>query len=92
VSQALRIGANGYFLQQLNEHSMGGTSLRDSKERVVAIGPGVVWSSGFWSAFANVDFETLARNRPVGQRVNFTLRRVFPNAPSNRAAVRSAEK
>jgi hypothetical protein len=86
----LRVGANGYVLQQLNDHRMGGTSLPGSKERVVAIGPGVVWSSGFWSAFANVDFETLAQNRPVGQRVNVTFRRVFPHMPPNQVAPSSA--
>ena len=84
VTPALRIGVNGYALQQLSAHRMGVTSLSDSKERVVAIGPGIVWSSGLWSAFANVDFEMLARNRPVGQRVNVTIRRVFPHRPPNR--------
>jgi hypothetical protein len=79
VTRSLRVGANGYVLQQLSDHRMGGAPLHDSRERVVGIGPGIAWSSGFWSVFANVDFETAARNRPVGQRTNVTLRRIFPH-------------
>lgn len=79
VSPSLRIGVNGYAFQQLNEHRLAGNPLTKSKERVVAIGPGVVLSSGFWSAIANLDYETLTRNRPEGYRLNVTLRRVFPN-------------
>lgn len=80
LSPTLRLGLNGYVLQQLTEHRLGSNSIPNSMERVVALGPGVELSSGFWSAFANVDFETLARNRPEGYRVNITLRRVFPHA------------
>jgi hypothetical protein len=72
---------NGYALQQLNEHRMGTMSMAHSRERVIAIGPGAMWSSGFWSVIANVDFETLARNRPEGQRFNLTLRRIMPHNP-----------
>ncbi len=79
MSPALRLGLNGYVLQQLTEHRLGINSIPNSKERVVAFGPGVQLSSGFWSAFANVDLETMARNRPEGYRVNITLRRVFPH-------------
>jgi hypothetical protein len=79
VSPNLRIGANGYAFQQLNEHRLGGNPLTKSKERVVAFGPGVALSSGFWSAIANLDFEMLTQNRPEGYRMNLTLRRVFPN-------------
>ncbi len=79
MSPALRLGLNGYVLQQLTEHRLGTNSIPNSKERVVALGPGAQWSSGLWSAFANVDFETMARNHPEGYRVNITLRRVFPN-------------
>ncbi len=86
LTPALRVGANGYVLQQVSDHRMGEAPFSNSKERVVAVGPGFVWSSGFWSAFANIDFETLARNRPVGKRVNVTLRRVFPHAPPKQIA------
>ncbi len=79
MSPELRLGVNGYVLQQLTEHRLDTNSIANSKERVVAIGPGVQLSSGFWSAIANVDFETMARNRPEGYRVNVTLRRVFPH-------------
>lgn len=81
LSPALRVGVNGYVLQQVSDHQMSGTSLANSKERVVAIGPGVTLSRGFWSLFGNVDVETMARNRPEGYRVNVTLRRIIPHAP-----------
>ena len=63
ISRSFRIGANGYVLQQLTEHQLGGASMRHSKERVVGFGPGAALSSGFWTLIGNVDFETLARNR-----------------------------
>jgi hypothetical protein len=81
LSPNVRVGANGYAFQQLTEHRLDGISLKRSRERVVAFGPGLALSSGFWSAIANVDFETLTRNRPQGYRVNVTLRRVFPHMP-----------
>lgn len=81
TSPTLRLGLNGYLLQQITDHKLGATSLPNSRERVVALGPGMMMSSGFWSLFANVDIETMARNRPEGYRVNVTVRRVFPHMP-----------
>jgi hypothetical protein len=75
---SLRLGVNGYLLRQLTNHRMGSSGIVDSKEQVFAVGPGLVWTSGFWSLFGNFDVETFVRNRPDGYRMNLTLRRVFP--------------
>jgi hypothetical protein len=68
-----RVGLAGYWLQQLTETKVNGESLSGSKERVVAFGPGVMYS---FSAKDHLVFnhytETAARNRSEGQRM--TLR------------------
>ena len=68
-------------LQQLSDHRLGDNPIPNSRERVVAIGPGAEMSHGFWSLFANVDVESSVRNRPAGYRINATIQRVFPSAP-----------
>lgn len=79
LSPAIRAGMNGYALQQIGDHRLNGVRLANSRERVVALGPAVMWTSGFWGLIANADHEMLARNRPEGYRVNITVRRVFPH-------------
>lgn len=63
------LGINGYFLQQLQESTLSGVKIPDSKERVVGIGVGGLFS--FARRFANVlivnfYWETLVRNRTQG--------------------------
>lgn len=68
-----RVGLAGYWLQQLTETKVNGESLSGSKERVVAFGPGVMYSfSAKDHLVLNHYTETAARNRPEGQRL--TLR------------------
>jgi hypothetical protein len=62
----LRIGINGYALQQLTDDRINGNSLAHSEERVFGIGPGLVYNQNkLWITLNNY-FETGARNRPEG--------------------------
>ncbi len=67
------IGANGYYLGQITDPKMDGQSIRDSPERVGAIGPGVLWDMGHWLLFANGYHEVGALNRPEGNKVVLRL-------------------
>lgn len=67
ATKNLWIGINGYYLQQLQNDKIEGKIIKDSKERVLGIGPGAVY---FFSkdlvAFAHLYFESLVKNRPQG--------------------------
>lgn len=78
LSSHLRLGINGYFLQQLTEHRLNRNAIAHSKERVVAVGPALLLSERGWIVFANFDGEIEARNRPEGYRLNLTFRKIFP--------------
>lgn len=71
VPKRFRAGFNGYYLQQITDTEADGHDVPDSRERVLGIGPGAVFH---WTKdthiFFNVYFETLAENRPEGQRLN----------------------
>lgn len=75
MPQKLRLGVNGYYLQQFEDTEVDGKDVPDSRERVLGIGPGLLWHLSRDShLFLNVYFETEAENRPEGERV--TLRYV----------------
>jgi hypothetical protein len=42
----VRLGFNGYWLQQLTHHQINGSDVSNSKERTVGLGPGVQLGSG----------------------------------------------
>ena len=70
IPNKLRLGVNGYWLQELTSPQGNGHDLPDSKERTVAIGPGVMYSfSKDDHLFLNDYFETGTRNRPEGNRL-----------------------
>ena len=77
VVKGLRIGVNGYVLQQLTEDKVDGQSQVNSKERVFGIGPGMKLSGNGVSLYLNSYFETGAENRPEGTKVIFRLSKVF---------------
>jgi len=77
VVKGVRLGINGYALQQLTEDKIDGHSQANSEERVFGIGPGIKWSGNGLSLYLNSYFETGAENRPEGTKVVFRLSKVF---------------
>jgi hypothetical protein len=75
LTKALRIGINGYYLQQTTDTEVNDIAVAGRKERVVGIGPGFTYSWGpdqnfFFNAYKEFDVE----NRPEGER--FVMRYV----------------
>jgi anthranilate 1,2-dioxygenase (deaminating, decarboxylating) large subunit len=71
IIHSLRLGINGYYLKQFTDLEVDGDSIRDTREQVLGIGPGLLWSiSKDAFLFFNVYFETMAENRPEGERYN----------------------
>jgi hypothetical protein len=77
VLKELRLGINGYALQQLTDDKIDGSSIADSKERVFGIGPGLVFSGEKWWIYLNGYFETGVENRPDGTEIVLRYSRVF---------------
>ncbi|RMD82709.1 MAG: phenol degradation protein meta [Candidatus Dadabacteria bacterium] len=60
----LRVGVNGYWLEQVSNSEQAGVEVPASREQVFAIGPGLVYHfSQHDHLFFNVFFETEAENR-----------------------------
>jgi hypothetical protein len=69
LPKQLRIGVNGYFLKQITDAQLNGDDVNDSKEQVLGIGPGVLYSfSQNDHIFVNFYWEMLTENRPEGWR------------------------
>lgn len=67
----LRIGPNGYYLQQITESKVNGARIANSEEQVLGIGPGLVYHlSPHDHLFMNLYWEAAAENRPEGSRFN----------------------
>jgi anthranilate 1,2-dioxygenase (deaminating, decarboxylating) large subunit len=71
LPKQLRLGVNGYYLDQFTDSEYDGVKVKGGQEKVLAIGPGLVWHfSQDAHLFANGYIETEARNRPQGERYN----------------------
>lgn len=71
IEKQLRVGINGYFLNQISDTEIDGVKDPSRSEEVFAIGPGAVWHlNQNQHFFANLYFETDAENRPEGERLN----------------------
>jgi hypothetical protein len=74
----VRLGFNGYWLQQLTDHQINGISLPNSRERTVGLGPGIQFSGrDIWFRL-NSYMETDVRNRPSGVKVTFRISKALP--------------
>lgn len=69
VTKELKLGLNGYYLQQTTDTEVNDIAVAGRKERVVALGPGLVYSWGPDNNFMfNAYKEFDAVNRPEGER------------------------
>lgn len=71
IPKKLRVGINGYYLNQLTDTEVDGTDVDDRQEMVFGIGPGAVWHLSkdnhlFFNAYTEIE----AENRPEGKRVS----------------------
>lgn len=67
VLKKLRLGINGYFFIQFTDTKADGHHLKGRRERVWAIGPGLMYSFSLNNILlVNLYFEQHARNRPQG--------------------------
>ncbi len=66
AAHQFRVGATGYFYQQITDDDTGFGKVRDDKGRVFGIGPGLWWSYKKWVVEAHTAFETAVKNRPEG--------------------------
>jgi anthranilate 1,2-dioxygenase (deaminating, decarboxylating) large subunit len=69
----LRVGAAGYALRQINDDKIAGIRQADSRERVVAIGPGLVYGGQGLTAMLSHPIEFWGQNRFVGARTTLQL-------------------
>ncbi len=72
-----RIGAVGYYLNQLSDDEFEGQNLDNSQEEVFAIGPGIVYIHKGIFFGAKAMFETQAEERPKGTKYVFQVRFKF---------------
>jgi hypothetical protein len=78
VRKNVRLGFNGYWLQQTTEHRINDIVISDSKERTVGLGPGVQFGGqGIWFRM-NSYLETDVRNRPSGVKVTLRISKALP--------------
>jgi len=73
VLKNVRVGFNGYWLQQLTDHQIDGETIPNSKERTIGLGPGIqLGGDGLWFR-VNSYIETDVHNRPAGTKVTFRI-------------------
>jgi hypothetical protein len=74
----VRLGFNGYWLQQLTDHHINGVSVPNSRESTVGLGPGIQLSGREIWFRLNGYIETDVHNRPSGIMVTFRISKAFP--------------
>lgn len=84
VWKNVRLGFNGYWLQQLTDHQINGSDVRNSRERTVGLGPGIQLSGREIWFRLNGYIETDVHNRPSGIMVTFRISKVIPAKESQR--------
>jgi hypothetical protein len=80
----VRLGFNGYWLQQLTDDKVDGTNLPHSLERTVGLGAGIqIFSGGDTWIHLNGYKETDVRNRAQGSSVTVRFSRAIPSSTSH---------
>lgn len=75
LDESWRVGVAGYYLAQTTDDRIDGQRQSGSRERVNGIGPGAMYRNGPQTFFANLYFESGARNRAEGTQL--TLRYLY---------------
>lgn len=78
VHRNVRLGFNGYWLQQTTDHRIDDAAVRDSKERTVGLGPGMQLGGQEIWLHLNAYMETAVRNRPSGVKVTLRISKAVP--------------
>lgn len=79
VAPTWHVGINGYYLKQITDDKVNSDTLKNSREQVLGIGPGVMWGySPTDTLTLNVYTETEVRNRSRNTAiVNFLYVKAF---------------
>jgi hypothetical protein len=81
VRKNIRLGFNGYWLQQTTDHRINDIPVPGSKERTVGLGPGIQFGGqGVW-LHVNAYLETDVRNRASGAKVILRISKAIPSKP-----------
>lgn len=79
VRKKVRVGFNGYWLQQTTDHRTNDIAVPNSAERVVGLGPGVQLGGPEAWFHLNAYVETAVQNRPSGVKVTLRVSRLWPS-------------
>jgi hypothetical protein len=78
VRKNVRLGFNGYWLQQVTDHRINNVDVPYSRERTVGLGPGLqLGGRDIWFR-VNSYIETDVHNRPTGIKVTFRISKALP--------------
>ncbi len=75
--KGLWVGPNAYYLRQITNGHVNGTSIPNSPERVAAIGPGVLWNQKKWFFYVNAYHEFAVENRTKGNKLVLRVEKIF---------------
>ena len=77
ILNGLRAGVAGYYLYQITPDKVDDHKRDRSKEKVFAIGPGMMFSKKGFFLYLNAFYETGAENRPEGMKILLRCSKVF---------------
>jgi hypothetical protein len=77
ILDGLRAGVAGYYLNQITADRVEDHKMDHSKEKVFAIGPGLMFSKKRFFLYLNAFYETGAENRPEGIKISLRFSKVF---------------
>jgi hypothetical protein len=77
ILDGLRAGVAGYYLNQITADKVDDHKRDHSKEKVFAIGPGLMFSKKRFFLYLNAFYETGAENRPEGMKISLRFSKAF---------------